>query len=80
MTGWNTKYPPSKFPVLAFTGAPGAFPVSEHDVHLQKYLKWSDVIESKADKFLGQIKDNPEDKFIGLHMRNGIDFVSLYYN
>jgi peptide-O-fucosyltransferase len=75
MKGWNTKYPPSKFPVLAFTGVPGPFPVSEHNVHLQKYLKWSEDIENKANKFIQLFKNDEEEKFIGLHMRNGIDFV-----
>jgi peptide-O-fucosyltransferase len=61
---------------LAFTGTPGAFPVSEHNVDLQKYLKWSDIIENKANKFIDHFKNDEEEKFIALHMRNGIDFVS----
>jgi peptide-O-fucosyltransferase len=73
--GWNKKFPPSEYKVLAFSGAPGAFPVEEKNVHLQKYLKWSDFIEKQADDFIKSFKSAPGEKFIALHLRNGIDFV-----
>ena len=58
---------------MAFTGAPAAFPVRQEDVHIQKYFVWSDVIENKARQF---IKANiPDGPFLGLHMRNGVDWV-----
>lgn len=72
---WTTRFPAEKFPVLAFTGAPGAFPVIEANVPLHKYVKWSDKIDSKADSFINQFKNDPKEKFIGIHLRNGIDFV-----
>ncbi|XP_064617012.1 GDP-fucose protein O-fucosyltransferase 1-like [Liolophura sinensis] len=68
---WLDKYPPDKYPVMAFTGAPAQFPVNPADAPLQKYLKWSKNIEAKATKF---IKENVEKPFIGLHLRNGIDW------
>lgn len=74
---WTSKYPADKYPVLAFTGAPGAFPVQEKNVHLQKYLKWSDKIDNEAQSFIDKFKKNPSDKLIGIHLRNGIDFVSF---
>ena len=33
---WKEKFPASEYPVLAFTGTPGAFPVAERDVSNQK--------------------------------------------
>lgn len=71
---WGVKYSPKVFPVLAFTGAPGAFPVLPKDLHLQKYVKWSKAIESEADAFLQKLNLGESDKIIGLHLRNGIDF------
>lgn len=59
---------------MAFTGAPAQFPVNPADAPLHKYLKWSKNIESKATKF---IEENVEKPFIGLHLRNGIDWVSF---
>lgn len=73
---WFNRFPSSEYPVLAFTGAPGAFPVAEKNVHLQKYLKWSDSIQEKADNFISNFKNGNNDaKFIGIHLRNGVDFV-----
>ena len=72
---WNAKYPANKYPVLAFTGAPGSFPVQEKNVVLQKYLKWSDFIDEKAQHFIDKFKNQPDEKFIAIHLRNGIDFV-----
>ena len=75
--GWATKFGPDKYPVLAFTGAPGAFPVAEKDVQLQKYLKFCDKIDTEATNFLAKLKLEQDDKIIGLHLRNGLDFVSV---
>lgn len=69
---WNKKYPADKYPVLAFTGAPGSFPVAEGNVQLQKYVQWSDNINNQVDKF---IKDNMvEGPFVTIHLRLGSDF------
>ncbi|KAK8725470.1 hypothetical protein OTU49_010875 [Cherax quadricarinatus] len=69
---WNELYPPTKWPVLAFTGAPATFPVQESNRHLHKYLVWSDTILSKAQNFISSLPRGP---FIGIHLRNGIDWV-----
>ena len=68
------RYPPSDYPVLAFTGPPAAFPVQEEHVKLHKYLRWSDSMAKKAEKFI--TTNVPHRPFLGLHLRNGIDFVS----
>ena len=71
------RYDPAHFPVLAFTGAPAQFPVQQHSVELQKYMKWSDNIASKRDEFIqANIGDG---KFVGIHLRLGGDFVSGVY-
>ncbi|XP_071537854.1 GDP-fucose protein O-fucosyltransferase 1 isoform X2 [Panulirus ornatus] len=69
---WNKLYPPQKWPVLAFTGAPATFPVQESNRHLHRYLVWSDNILEKAEQFISTLPRGP---FIGIHLRNGIDWV-----
>lgn len=70
---WKEKYPPKEWPVLAFVGAPASYPIQKVNVGLQKYLKWNDQVENEASQF---IKENFNDHpFIGIHMRNGPDWV-----
>ncbi|XP_022107939.1 GDP-fucose protein O-fucosyltransferase 1-like isoform X2 [Acanthaster planci] len=75
---WNEKFPASEFPVLAFGGAPGSFPVLEQNVHLHQYLVWSDMIEEEANNFIAT--KIPEGPFLGVHMRNGLDWVNVCDN
>ena len=71
---WRQKYNPGNFPVLAFTGAPASFPVQIENKELQKYLIWNDEMIKKAKEF---IKTKlPAGAFVGIHLRNGIDWVS----
>ncbi|KAK3087709.1 hypothetical protein FSP39_009463 [Pinctada imbricata] len=71
---WMERYPGDKWPVIAFTGAPAPFPVQPRSAVLQKYLHWSNAVESQANKF---ITDNFGDQpFIGIHLRLGSDFQS----
>lgn len=71
---WKQRYPASKYPVLAFVGAPGPFPATESSLGVQRFIRWSDKIEAKAEKF---IKSKiPERPFIGIHLRNGVDWRS----
>ncbi|XP_054284510.1 GDP-fucose protein O-fucosyltransferase 1 isoform X2 [Macrosteles quadrilineatus] len=70
---WHEKYPASEWPVLAFAGAPASFPVQAENRDLQAYLKWSLTLDEAADNF---IKTKlPKGGFIGIHLRNGIDWV-----
>lgn len=69
---WNKRYPPEKFPVLAFTGAPASFPVQKENRDLHQYLEWSDDIKKKATKFIKSTL--PPSVFVGIHLRNGIDW------
>jgi len=69
---WSQKYPPSKFPVLAFTGAPASFPVQKDNVHLQKYLQFNQEWDSKAKDWINvHLAGGP---FVGIHLRNGMDW------
>lgn len=70
---WNNKYGADQWKVIAFTGAPAAFPVQKENLHLQKYLKWSEDIDSKANSFIKKFL--PKGAFIGIHLRNGIDWI-----
>lgn len=70
---WNDKYDADKWKVLAFTGAPAAFPVQQENLHLHKYLKWSDEIDKKANSFIKKFL--PKGAFIGIHLRNGMDWI-----
>lgn len=70
---WQTKYPPSQWPVLAFVGAPASFPVQAENKELHQYLQWSDKVAQAAKRF---IKNSlRKGGFIGIHLRNGIDWV-----
>ena len=71
---WNDRYPPASWPVLAFTGAPASYPVQKQNVGLHKYLNWNSDMVKKADDY---VRNNlPKGPFIGIHLRNGIDWVS----
>nr|XP_022901836.1 GDP-fucose protein O-fucosyltransferase 1 [Onthophagus taurus] len=70
---WNERYPSKKWPVLAFTGAPASFPVQLENKVLHKYLKWSDLIDQKANDFIKNVL--PKGAFIGIHLRNGVDWT-----
>ena len=61
------------YTVLAFVGPPSSFPVEEQNLGLQKYLQWNEEIRSAARKFISTL---PKGQFIGIHLRNGLDWVS----
>lgn len=69
---WLSSYPASNYPVLAFRGAPAAFPVLKEHKNLQKYLVFNDKIVNES---LTYINENfPKENFIGIHLRNNIDW------
>lgn len=69
---WRSRYPPSNYPVLAFTGAPASFPVQQDNVHLQNYIQFNHKWELHANHW---IKNNlPRGPFVGIHLRNGMDW------
>ena len=79
LTAWVTdlcvdvRYPGDRFPVIALKGAPASFPVREEFVPLHQYLQWSEGLETQA---LNYITTNfPGETFVGIHLRNGPDWV-----
>ncbi|KAK3715939.1 hypothetical protein QZH41_016506, partial [Actinostola sp. cb2023] len=69
---WNERYPVADYPVLALMGAPGSFPCEKQNRGIQKFVKWSNTINKKADQFIKAVL--PKGSFVGIHLRNGIDF------
>ncbi|XP_023931286.1 GDP-fucose protein O-fucosyltransferase 1-like, partial [Lingula anatina] len=65
-------YPPDKYPVMAFKGAPASFPVAQRHVKLHKYFQWSETIEKEAQDYIS--KTFQGDSFIGIHLRNNVDW------
>ena len=71
-TVWNRNYPPEKFPVLAFTGAPASFPVQLDNVKLQEFVVFNEFWRGLAENW---VKRNlPKGPFVGIHLRNGMDW------
>lgn len=69
---WHAKYPIDSWPVLSFTGAPASFPVQAENVGLQKYLVWTDEMQTKATKWIKSTL--PKGAYVGIHLRNGVDW------
>ncbi len=68
-----SRYPADKYPVYAMRGAPASFPVQPRDRDLQRYIEFSEGVSRVGDKY---IADNfPDKPFIGIHLRNGMDWV-----
>ncbi|XP_064606718.1 GDP-fucose protein O-fucosyltransferase 1-like [Liolophura sinensis] len=71
---WKERFPPEKYPVMAFKGAPASFPVKEHHIALHHYLHWSEAIQGEASQVIEKHLNNQP--FVGIHLRNGIDWVN----
>jgi len=70
---WRKRFPPSRYPVIAFTGAPAAFPVQQQNLPLQQFVVWHEKLKSRARTWLQQ--NLPPGPFVGVHLRNGGDWV-----
>jgi len=70
---WTDRYSGDEWKVIAFTGAPAAFPVQEENLHLHRYLQWSEAIDKRANDYIKRFL--PKGAFIGIHLRNGIDWI-----
>jgi len=54
-------------------GAPASIPMATANRPLQKYLQWSDNIVAEGQAYIR--RHFPDKKFIGIHLRNGPDWV-----
>eukprot|EP00794_Sanderia_malayensis_P015908 gene15908-17508_t len=72
---WLERFPVSQYLVMAFQGAPGDYPSLERNQAIQKYIKFSDHINSLSDKFI--IKEMKGEAFVAVHLRNGGDMVNV---
>ena len=62
-----------RYPVIAFTGAPAAFPVQQQNLPLQQFVVWQEKWTSRARTWLQE--NLPPGPFVGVHLRNGGDWV-----
>lgn len=76
--GWRKRFPADKEPVVALKGAPAPYPMAKDTVPLQKYLQWSSVIEGEAQSHITKLFG--DDPFIGIHLRNGVDWSNACKN
>lgn len=63
---------------MTFSGAPASFPVQKENLHLHKYLIWSDAIINTSKSFIK--KNMSGGGFIGIHLRNGQDWVKACHH
>ena len=59
--------------MLALTGAPASFPVSEAHLGLQSSLEWTDLWRERGESWL-RTNLGRAVPFLGLHLRNGPDW------
>ena len=68
------RYPHSSHPVLAFKGAPAAFPVLPEHRALQQYVVWNKRMEREATDYINNTF-GVGTPYIGVHLRMGTDWV-----
>ena len=72
---WINEFPPSQFPVLAFSSAPAAFPVQQSHRWLQRFIQWTGQIEAEADEIINsKFGGKGEIRLVAVHLRNGPDW------
>ena len=69
---WQERYPAEAYPVIALMAAPAPFPMRVRNWGLQKYVRFSEDIEKQTDKFMKGFIG--EKTFVGIHLRNGLDW------
>ena len=60
--------------MIALKGAPARYPVEEQYSPLHKYLQWAEDVEDETDHYIRNTFQG--EKFIGIHLRNDLDWVS----
>ena len=72
---WREKFPVSSHPVLALTGAPASFPVSEAHLGLQRSLEWTDLWRERGERWVETTMGRAGVRYLAIHLRNGLDWV-----
>jgi len=72
---WKRRFPPSKYLVYAFQGAPGDYPSLKVNQYIQKYIEFSKFIHRRSDEYIANELKN--EVFVAVHLRNGGDMVSV---
>lgn len=67
------RFPPEKYPVLAFPGAPGSFPIDQESVPRHRYLMWNASFDAQIEEMIATLLPRP---YVAIHLRNDRDFVS----
>ncbi|KAH8859881.1 GDP-fucose protein O-fucosyltransferase 1 [Schistosoma japonicum] len=70
---WDRLFPPNIYPVLAFVGPPSSFPVRPENRIFHRYLEWNSHINVVTESFISRWLEKP---IVGVHLRNGEDFLS----
>ena len=60
--------------MLALTGAPASFPVSETHLELQRDLEWTSLWRERGQSWV-RTNLGRGVAYLGLHLRNGLDWV-----
>ncbi|XP_043192443.1 GDP-fucose protein O-fucosyltransferase 1-like isoform X1 [Amphibalanus amphitrite] len=69
---WRRRYPPHRWPVLAFAGSPASYPVLEVNAGLQRHFQWSESVRERARELRRRLL--PAAPFVGVHLRLGSDW------
>ncbi|XP_033097990.1 GDP-fucose protein O-fucosyltransferase 1-like isoform X2 [Anneissia japonica] len=70
---WDSRFPPSEYPVIALKGAPAPYPVFSGNRFIQQYMKWSVTVAIQMNEIIQRMFSG--DKFVAIHLRNGLDWV-----
>ena len=73
----SIRFPPSKYLVYAFQGAPGDYPSLKVNQYIQKYIEFSKLIHRRSDEYIANELKN--EVFVAVHLRNGGDMVNIVW-
>ncbi|XP_072170501.1 GDP-fucose protein O-fucosyltransferase 1-like [Diadema setosum] len=66
---FNSRFPASEHPVLAFKEAPAKFPIDPNNRIIQDYIKWNPTLFAQAQSNMDDMFEGAP--YVGIHLRNG---------